>query len=86
MNGLREFLLAYSKKVSSFYSAIRFYLKIGLFYPSGEPILLHLLPYRALAVDDHSCVPCVSHLGQPWLVNNPGEIIRINWNFYYKEF
>jgi len=46
---------------------------IDVFYPSGEPILPHLLRYRAFAVDDHSCIPCASHLQQPRLVNNPGK-------------
>jgi len=42
------------------------------FYIPGEPISLHLLRYRALAVKYHSCVPYASHLQQPRLVNNPG--------------
>jgi len=45
------------------------------FYPSGEPTLLGgvgwLLRYRALAVDDHSCMSCASHLQQARFVNNP---------------
>jgi len=45
---------------------------IGILYLSGAPILPHLLRYRAFAVDDHSCIPCASHLQQPRLVNNPG--------------
>jgi hypothetical protein len=45
---------------------------IGIFYPSGKPILMHLLCYRAFAVDNHSCIPCASHMHQPRLVNNPG--------------
>jgi hypothetical protein len=45
---------------------------IGIFYPSGESILMHLLRYRAFAVDNHSCMPCALHLHQPRLVNNPG--------------
>jgi hypothetical protein len=55
---------------------------IGIFYPSGEPILLGgvgwLHRYRAFAVDNHSCIPCASHpLMLEWgggsrLVNNPG--------------
>jgi len=40
----------------------------------GEPISQHLLRYRALAVKYHSFIPCASHLQQPRLVNNPGEI------------
>jgi len=48
------------------------YLFIGIFYPSGEPILMHLLRYRAFAVDNHSCIPYTSHLHEPRLVNNPG--------------
>jgi len=39
------------------------------FITKGEPILLHLLRYRALAVKDHSFIPCASHLQQPRLVN-----------------
>jgi hypothetical protein len=46
---------------------------IGIFYPSGESILMHLLRYRAFAVDNHSCMPCALHLHQPQLVNNPGQ-------------
>jgi len=45
---------------------------IGIFYPSGEPILLHLLRCDPFAVDDHSCMGHASHLQQPRLVNNPG--------------
>ena len=45
---------------------------IGIFYPSGESILMHLLRYRAFAVDNHSCMPYASHIHQPQLVNNPG--------------
>ncbi len=51
---------------------------IDVFYPLGEPILMHLLCYRAFAVDNHSCIPCASHpLMLGWgggsrLVNNPG--------------
>jgi len=48
------------------------YTFIGIFYLSGEPILPHLLRYRAFAVNNHSCIPCASHLQQPRLVNNPG--------------
>ncbi len=47
---------------------------IGIFNPMGEPILMHLLRYRAFAVDNHSCIPCASHIHQPRLVNNPGEL------------
>jgi len=42
------------------------------FFTKGEPILLHLLCYRALAVKYHSFIPCALHLQQPRLVNNPG--------------
>jgi hypothetical protein len=45
---------------------------IGIFYPSGEPILLHLLRCDPFAVDNHSCMGHASHLQQPRLVNNPG--------------
>jgi len=44
---------------------------ISILYPLGEPILPHLLRYRAFAVDDHSCIPCALHPQQAWLVNNP---------------
>ena len=50
------------------------YFIIGTFYPSGEPISLHLLCYRAFAVKDHSFMPCALHLQQPRLVNNPGKL------------
>jgi len=50
----------------------KFSIFIGIFYLSGEPILMHLLRYRAFAVGDHSCMPCALHLHQPRLVNNPG--------------
>jgi len=45
---------------------------IGIFYPSGEPILLHLLCCDPFAVDNHSCIGHASHLQQPRSVNNPG--------------
>jgi len=35
------------------------------FFTKGEPILLHLLRYRVLAVKYHSFIPCASHLQQP---------------------
>ena len=38
---------------------------IGIFYPLGEPILLHLLRCDPLAVDNHSCMCHASHLQQP---------------------
>jgi hypothetical protein len=41
------------------------YFIIGTFYPPGEPILPHLLRYRAFAVKDHSFIPCASYLRQP---------------------
>jgi len=49
-----------------------FYRFIGIFYPSGEPILAHLLRCAPFAVDDHSGMGHASHLHQPRLVNNPG--------------
>ena len=45
---------------------------IGIFYPSGELILLHLLRYDPFAVANHSCMCHASHLQQPQSVNNPG--------------
>ncbi|RLE07928.1 MAG: hypothetical protein DRJ06_05205 [Candidatus Aminicenantes bacterium] len=50
---------------------------IGIFCPSGEPILLHLFRYRALAVDDHSCLSCALcrpnlPQQQPRLMSNAG--------------
>jgi hypothetical protein len=45
---------------------------IGIIYPSGELILLHLLRYDPFAVDNHSCTGHASHLQQPQSVNNPG--------------
>jgi len=49
---------------------------IGTFYPSGEPISLHLLCCDPFAVDNHSCIGHASHLQQPRSVNNPGYIGR----------
>jgi hypothetical protein len=43
----------------------------GIFFPSGEPILLHLLRCDPFAVDNHSCMDHASHLQQLRLVNNP---------------
>jgi len=43
----------------------------GIFYPSGEPILLHLLCCDPFAVENHSSMDHASHLQQPRLVNNP---------------
>jgi len=45
------------------------YFIIGSFYPSGEPISLHLLRYRAFAVKGHDFMPCASHLQRSRLVN-----------------
>jgi hypothetical protein len=44
---------------------------VGIFSPSGEPILPNLLCYSTIAVDDHSFMCCASYLRQPRLVNNP---------------
>jgi len=49
------------------------FISIGIFYPSGEPILLHLLCCDPFAVDYHSCMGHASHLQQPRSVNNPGK-------------
>ena len=49
---------------------------IGLFYPKGDPISLHLLRSDPFAVDNHSCMGHASHLQQPRLVNNPGYISK----------
>jgi len=49
-----------------------FYIHRGIFYPSGEPILVHLLRCDPFAVDDHSGMGHALHLHQPRLVNNPG--------------
>jgi hypothetical protein len=38
---------------------------VGIFYPSGEPISLHLLCCGPIAVDDHSFMGHASHLQQP---------------------
>jgi len=43
----------------------------GIFSPTGEPILLHLLCCDPFAVDNHSCMGHASHLQQPRSVNNP---------------
>jgi hypothetical protein len=53
-----------------FHAHFLFY--VGILYPSGEPISLHLLRYRAFAVEDHGGMPCASYLQRPRLVNNPG--------------
>jgi len=52
----------------------KYLILIDIFYSTSEPILLHLLRYRALAVKYHSFIPCASHLQQPRLVNNSGYI------------
>jgi hypothetical protein len=41
-----------------------FFLFIGLFYPLGEPTLLHLLRCDPFAVDHHSLMGQASHLQQ----------------------
>jgi len=55
-----------------------FFIPIGIFYPSGEPILLGgvgwMLRCDPFAVDNHSCMSHASHLQQPRSVNNPGYI------------
>ncbi len=48
------------------------FISISIFYPSDEPILLHLLCCGPFAVDYHSCMGHASHLQQPRSVNNPG--------------
>ena len=54
------------------------FIVIGIFYPSGEPILLHLLRCDPFAVDNHSCMGHASHPlilgwgGGSRSVNNPG--------------
>ncbi|TET69645.1 MAG: hypothetical protein E3J44_07645 [Candidatus Aminicenantes bacterium] len=54
-------------------SQMRFFLLyVGIIYPSGGPISPHLLRYRAFAVENHSRIPCASHLRQTRSVNNPG--------------
>jgi hypothetical protein len=51
-----------------------------VFYPSGEPILQHLLRYDPFAVDNHSCMGHASHPLMPGrgggsrLVNNQGSL------------
>ena len=45
------------------------FLFIGLFYPGGEPISLHLLRCDPFAVDYHSYMGHASHLQQPRFVN-----------------
>jgi len=73
----QEVILTLLKKLfkKNFFSRRIFFIFIGIFYPSGEPTLLGgvgwLLRYRALAVDDHSCMSCASHLQQARFVNNP---------------
>jgi hypothetical protein len=42
-----------------------FFISIGLFYLSGEPISLHLLRCDPFAVDNHSGMGHASHLQQP---------------------
>jgi len=69
--------------LSRFFSKSRFKLffisihslYVGIFYPSGEPISLHLLRCGPIAVVDHSFMGHASHLQQPRPVNNPGELI-----------
>jgi hypothetical protein len=55
---------------------------VGIFSPSGVPILLHLLRYSAIAVKNHSFMRCASHLQQPRLVNNPRspELFTVEYN------
>jgi len=48
---------------------VNIYLIIGVFSLVGEPILRHLLRYRAFAVKDHGFMPYALHLQQAWLVN-----------------
>ena len=51
-------------------------LYMGIFYPLGEPILLHLLCCDPFAVDNHSCMDHASHLQQPRHVNNPSKLMK----------
>jgi len=64
----QEVILTLLKK----FSRRIFFIFIGIFYPSGEPILAHLLCCDPFAVDDHSGMAHASHLHQPRLVNNLG--------------
>jgi hypothetical protein len=64
----QEVILTLLKKLFEKY----LFILIGIFYPSGEPILLHLLRCDPFAVDNHSCMSHASHLRQTRLVNNPG--------------
>ena len=50
------------------------YFIISTFYPSGEPILPHLLCCSGFAVKDHSFILCALHMRQPQLVNNSGKL------------
>jgi len=50
MSSLAKFF-SRSRFKLSFVSIISIY--VGIFYPSGEPILLHLLRCGPIAVDDH---------------------------------
>jgi hypothetical protein len=43
-----------AKSPCEFFFEKKFFILIGIFYPAGEPILLHLLRYSPFAVDDHS--------------------------------
>ncbi len=51
------------------------FILIGIFYPSSEPVLLHLLCCDPFAVDNHSCMGHASHLQQPRSVNNPDWLV-----------
>jgi len=63
----------YINRLSDTISKYILHFYVGILYPSGEPISLHLLRYETLAVEDHSCVSHALHLQQPRLVNNPGK-------------
>jgi hypothetical protein len=64
----QELILTLMRKIFKKY----LFIFIGIFYPPGEPILLHLLRYDPFAVDNHSFMGHTSHLKQPRSVNNPG--------------
>jgi len=51
-------------KSVAFFVKLNFIIIIGILYPLGEPILLHLLRYSPFVVNDHNFMCCALHLQQ----------------------
>jgi len=51
-------------KIVTFFVKLNIIIIIGILYPLGKPILLHLLRYSPFVVKDHNFMCCALHLQQ----------------------